>query len=107
VQTYYQAALVWGRALALAGAALLVSVFWAQGRRVLRVHYRRERWTWRDGLVIAVCVGVAAFIVWTRLTTAGALAYRPYQNMAPAFDPLIGVTLMLLLVPLIAHPSRS
>jgi energy-coupling factor transport system permease protein len=107
LQTYYPAWLVAGRVLAIGGTLVLIAVFWAQGRRVLRVHYRQEHWTWRDGVVIAACVGVAAFVIWTRLRSPGALAYSPYQNLAPGFDPVVGVSLMLLLVPLAVNVSRS
>jgi energy-coupling factor transport system permease protein len=106
LQTYYKQWLVLGWSLAGAGAVLLSTVFWAQGRRVLRVHYRRDRWSWRDGLVIAVCAGVAVLVVVTRLRDPGRLAYSPYQKLLPAFDPVVGVVLMFLLAPLVARPSR-
>jgi energy-coupling factor transport system permease protein len=105
-QTYYSSWLVAGRLLAATGATLLLAVFWAQGRRVLRVHYRRERWTWRDGVVIAACAAVAAFVAWTRLRVPGALAYNVYQNVAPDFEPVVGIVLMFLLAPLGFHSPR-
>lgn len=107
LQTYYRSWLVPGWTLAGLGTGLLVAVFWAQGRRVLRVHYRRERWSWRDGIVIAACVGVAVSVAWVRQGGSNPLAYSPYQALSPAFVPAIGVVLMLLLVPLFVHSSRS
>jgi energy-coupling factor transport system permease protein len=107
LQTYYASRRVLGWTLVAVGAFLLLAVFWAQGRRVLRVHYRRERWSWRDAIVIAVCGGVIGFVVWTRLQAPGALAYSPYQTILPAFDPVIGISLMFLLAPLSVHSSRS
>jgi hypothetical protein len=107
LQTYYRSSFGLGWTLSAAGSVLLLVVFWAQGRRVLRIPYRRERWTWRDGTVIALCVGVGAYLVFLRMRTPGSLAYSPFQKIAPAFDPLIGGALMLLLVPLTVRSFRS
>jgi hypothetical protein len=106
LQTYYRTQRRLGWMLAASGGGLLLAVFWAQGRRVLRVHYRRERWTWRDGVVLAACAGSAAVIVLTRLRAPGALGYSPYQRIVPAFDPMVGIALMLLLAPLAVSLSQ-
>jgi hypothetical protein len=53
------------------------------------------------------CVGVGALVAWVRLRAPVRLDYSPYQNLMPIFDPVIGVTLMLLLVPLVTQSSRS
>lgn len=107
LRTYFASTAGLGTVLAAAGTAVLVAVFWAQGRRVLRVRYRRERWTWRDGIVLAFCVGVATSIALIRRRAPAALAYSPYQNLLPSFDPVTGVILVLLLVPLTVHAPRS
>ena len=89
----------WG--LAAAGALLLLATFWMQGRRVLRVHYHRERWSWLDGLVLVVCLGVAAIVLTIRARSPSVLAFSPYQSLLPGFGPAIGMALLALLVPLL------
>jgi energy-coupling factor transport system permease protein len=106
LQTYYRSQRTLGWVLATVGAGVLIAVFWAQGRRVLRVHYRKERWTWRDGVVSVACAGCAAALFLARLRDPGSLAYSPYQGLAPVFDPMIGVSLMLLLAPLAVYSPR-
>jgi energy-coupling factor transport system permease protein len=106
LQTYYASWRVLGWGLAAASAAVLLAVFWGQGRRVLRVHYRRESWTWRDGVVLAVCVGVVVFLILSLAGGTEALAYSSYQSIVPAFNPNIGVMLMFLLAPLVVRLVR-
>jgi energy-coupling factor transport system permease protein len=101
MRTYYPSMRVAGWALAAAGAGLMLGAFWMQGRRVLRVHYRREDWSWLDGVVLIACAGVAAMVVLTRVRAPEVLAYSPYQRLLPAFRPAIGVALLALLVPLL------
>jgi hypothetical protein len=72
-----------------------------QGRRVLRVHYRRERWTWLDWIVVVACVGVAAAVLLIRARAPAMLAYSPYQDLLPAFSPAMGMALLILLAPLL------
>jgi len=106
LQTYYASWRVLGWVVAAISAVVLLAVFWGQGRRLLRTHYRRERWTWRDGVVLAACAGVAAFLVLARGRASEALAYSPYQSVVPAFNPTVGVVLMLLLAPLVVRLVR-
>jgi energy-coupling factor transport system permease protein len=101
LKTYYVSLRAAGWGLAAAGALLLLATFWMQGRRVLRVHYRREGWSWLDGLVLIVCLGVAAMVLTIRARSPSALAFSPYQRLLPDFSPAIGITLVALLVPLL------
>jgi energy-coupling factor transport system permease protein len=101
VRTYFQS-LRWAGWIAVAlSTALLLGVFWAQGRRVLRVHYRRDRWTWPDGVVLVACLAVAVLLVLVRLQDPGVLVYSPYQQLLPPFHPLVGVALILLIAPVL------
>ncbi len=104
--TYFETlrALGWGGLIA--SVALLLAVFWAQGRRVKRTHYRRARYTWRDGLIIAASAVAAAALVWSRVTAPHILAYYPYTAILPPFRPWMGAALMTLVAPaLIKAPS--
>jgi energy-coupling factor transport system permease protein len=92
-----------GRWAAQAGlalsVALLLATFWAQGRRVQRTRYRRERWTWRDGAVAGAGMALLGTLVAVRLTHAAALQYYPYTQLLPPFQPWLGGALLLLAVP--------
>jgi hypothetical protein len=101
MRTYFQSMRLWGGALAAASAVLLLIVFWLLGRRVLRVYYRRYRWTWRDAVVWVPSLAVTALLVLTRLRAPGVLEYSSYDSLVPPFDPLFGLALMFLLAPLL------
>jgi energy-coupling factor transport system permease protein len=103
LQTYFESLRVLGWAMAALGAVLLLGVFWVQGRRVLRVHYRQERWTWQDGVVLALCLAVAALLVWVRLRDDAAFAYSPYARLLPPFDATVGLALVLLAGPVVVE----
>lgn len=83
-------------------AGLLAAVFWAQGRHVARTHYRRERWTWRDGLSAAACLVAAAALAWARVGGSAGLIYDPYQGLLPPFHPGTGLALAALVLPVLA-----
>ena len=111
--TYIPSAQVPGWIAVGASGALLLGIFWAQGRRVSRTHYRRDRWTWRDGVTLACSALCAAALVglrlpglWTTgLWTAGSdpLAYSPYAELVPTFTPWLGAVLLTLVAPAIVH----
>ena len=103
LQTYFESLRVVGWTIAGASAALLIGVFWAQGRRVLRVRYRLERWTWRDGVVLAFCLAAAALLALARLKDGAAFAYSSYVDLLPPFDPAIGIALILLAAPVVVE----
>jgi energy-coupling factor transporter ATP-binding protein EcfA2/energy-coupling factor transporter transmembrane protein EcfT len=88
-------------------AAFLLAVFWAQGKRVLRTRYQRERWTWRDGIVLAACIAAATALAWARMRGEMTLAYDPYTSLLPGFQPWLGAALSLLIVPIFAGFARE
>jgi energy-coupling factor transport system permease protein len=80
-------------------SGLIAGVFWAQGRRVRRTHYRRERWTWRDGAAIGASALVLGTLIAVRIARPAALRYYAYTALLPSFDPALGAALLLLAVP--------
>jgi len=80
-------------------AALLLGVFWAQGRRVSRSRYHRDRWTWRDTAVVGAGVAVLGILIGARTVDAGALQYYPYTELLPPFAPWLGASLLPLAAP--------
>jgi energy-coupling factor transport system permease protein len=107
LQTYFESLRAPGWTIVAVSAALLLGVFWAQGRRVLRVRYRQERWTWRDGVVLALCAAVVALLAWVRLQDATAFAYSSYDELLPPFDPAIGIALILLVAPVMVGADEG
>jgi energy-coupling factor transport system permease protein len=86
---------------------LLLGVFWAQGRRVLRVHYRHSRWTWRDAVALAPTALAIGTLVFARLREEGSLSYNPYQELLPPFQPWLGAALVALAIPALFDLSRK
>jgi energy-coupling factor transport system permease protein len=92
----------------LVGVALIVGVLWLAGRAVPRTAYRTHRWTARDTLVVLGCgLTLAATLLPLPLVDRTTLAYAPFPRLTlPAFDPLIGLGLLGLLVP-VYHATRN
>ena len=91
-----------------ASALLLIGVFWAQGRRVRRTRYRRERWSWRDGVATGANLLVLVTLIAARVARPPALSYYAYTTLLPTFDPMLGALLLLLAVPtLIGMPPAA
>jgi energy-coupling factor transport system permease protein len=80
-------------------AGMLTGVFWAQGRRVTRSRYHRERWGWRDGLAIGTALAVIGLLIAVRIVDGAALRYYPYTQLLPPFEPWLGAALLLLVAP--------
>ncbi len=94
------------RTLALAalglGLALLGGALWLTGRAVRHTSYHPRRWHWRDTLIIAGCVPVLFLL----LTRRAAVTYSPYPALTwPPFNPLIGLSILGLLVPAFVVPQ--
>jgi energy-coupling factor transport system permease protein len=88
-----------GVALMIGGGALIVAVVWFTGRAVRNTVYRPRRWTARDTLVVVGC-GLALAAVLLPWAGSDTLYYSPYPQLTlPAFDPLVGLGLLGLLVP--------
>ena len=96
---YFPSMARWGLTGVALSAALLLGTFWAQGRRVLRTHYRRDRWTWRDGAVTLASLGVVALLIAIRIRRPAALPYYPYSELRPPFESVIGGALITLSLP--------
>jgi energy-coupling factor transport system permease protein len=107
LQTYFQSIRALGWGIVAGSVALLVAAFWAQGRRVLRVHYRRDDWTWRDAFVLALTSAVAVVWLIARLRSPDALAYNPYLDWLPRFGLVVGVGLMFLLSPMLVDRRNA
>jgi energy-coupling factor transport system permease protein len=99
----------WGWALVALGVAVMLAVFWLQGRRVQRTRYRQPRWRARDTAVVATSVVVVAVVVALRLTMPEALFYNPYppSSLLPPFHPLVGASLLLLTLPALLAPRGT
>jgi energy-coupling factor transport system permease protein len=106
VLTYFRSLRAAGWAGVALSTALLLGVFWAQGKRVSRTSYRRERWTWRDGVVLGVAFVVVLAVVLARAQDAGALVYDPYDRLLPRFDPWLGAALAMLVAPALVPSDR-
>lgn len=79
VLLFWQQQVVGWSLIALGGGGLLLALH-RQGRRVARTTYRRQRWTWRDGLVaLAAAITVAVYLLPASRAT---LAYTPYPQLA-------------------------
>jgi len=85
------------------GGGLILGALWQAGRAVPRATYRKRRWTARDTLVALGCgLTLAVTLVPLPLIDRSTLYYTSYPHlMLPAFDPLIGLGLLGLLVPAI------
>jgi hypothetical protein len=99
VLTYFTSYATAGGIATGLSVALLVGLFWAQGRQVMRVHYRRDRWTWRDGGVLALLLAVVALLGVARVQDPEALYHDPYSRLLPPFEPTIGLALAALAIP--------
>ncbi|MGD2143455.1 MAG: energy-coupling factor transporter transmembrane component T [Anaerolineae bacterium] len=88
----------------LVGAALLGVVARLIGRRVRRTVYRARRWTIGDTFAVLGC-GLT-FVV--ALTQREALHYSPYPQLTlPAFDSLVGLGLLGLLLPALVAVNQD
>jgi energy-coupling factor transport system permease protein len=89
-----------------ASTAILLTVFWAQGKRVTRTRYRSERWSWQDGVAIGTTLAALAGLIAARILDPQALIYYPYTRLLPAFQPWLGMSLLLLVVPAVMATAR-
>jgi energy-coupling factor transport system permease protein len=99
--TYFEAFQTTGWVIVTLSATLLLAVFWAQGKRITRTRYSRDRATWRDGVVLAACLCVAVTLAWFRIYDAASLLYYPYTELVPPFHPAIGAVLLTMILPAI------
>ena len=107
VRTYVSGGQILGAIVALCAVGLLIGVFWQQGKHVLRSRYRREQWTWRDGVVVGCCLIAAGTAIGARAAAPNTLAYDPYLALLPAFEPWLGMAFLALLAPFIVQLSGA
>jgi energy-coupling factor transport system permease protein len=94
--------------LLIAGIGALALALRALGRLVPRTVYRRERWRWRDSVVVATALGTAASWAALRLSGVGGLIYNPYPVVTlPSFDPTAGLLIALLATPALFGPAPA
>jgi energy-coupling factor transport system permease protein len=109
--------LVWGYAtlgllILLIGIGLIGVTLWLIGRRVPRTTYRPQRFTSRDGAVVAgALLPLLAFALpWPGLDRTS-IYYYPYPQLSwPPVEPLLAVATVGLLVPaalLLRLPAAS
>jgi energy-coupling factor transport system permease protein len=101
--TYWAAFHTAGWVIVILSVALLLTVFWMQGKRITRTHYHHDRFTWGDGVVLAACLCVIAALAWFRIYDAASLLYYPYTDLLPPFRPALGAALLTLILPAIVQ----
>lgn len=104
--TYLNSLRAAGTAIALLSVALLLGVFWAQGRRLRRTRYRHERWTWQDSIVLSCAAVVVLALILARAGDSTVLLYDPYYSLLPPFHPWFGTALLALVAPVVLRLSR-
>jgi energy-coupling factor transport system permease protein len=108
VATYFPDWRTWGWVLAALAVAVMLGVFWFQGRRVQRSRYRRQKWHWCDTTVAVASAIVIVSLLAARLVAPETLYYSPYppNSLLPPFGPLLGAALLLLTVPVLVAPKN-
>lgn len=87
----------------LMGGGMLVAALWMVGQSVQRSRYRRDRWGRHDTLVAIASIISMGSILGTWAIHRSALVFYPYPQLVwPAFDPLIGVAILLIVTPAVA-----
>lgn len=85
------------------GGGMLVAALWMVGQAVQRSRYRRDHWGRRDTLVAAASIVTTLLIMITWVTHRSALVFYPYPRLSwPAFDPFIGLAILLVATPALA-----
>jgi energy-coupling factor transport system permease protein len=101
---YYGASLIATVAM-VAGVGLVVATL-LQGGGPAPNRLRADRWTRRDVAVAGAAMLGVVLIAVLRFTGAGDADYLAYPEViAPAFHPFGAVAFLLLLVPVLLHPS--
>jgi energy-coupling factor transport system permease protein len=73
------------------------------GQSVQRSRYRRDRWGRQDTLVAMASIISIGSILGTWAIHRSTLVFYPYPQLVwPAFDPLIGVAILLIVTPAVA-----
>jgi energy-coupling factor transport system permease protein len=86
------------------GLAILLLLLWRIGRATTYTRYQPEQWTGRETvLVVLVLLPLVVMMLWGETAV-----YTPYPALTfPAFNPLLGITLLAFLAPLFGQNERS
>jgi energy-coupling factor transport system permease protein len=104
----------WGTALWIGWAGwlllalsllILAAIIWQAGREVKHTAYRPRKWGVDDAMfVVASLCPVASSAAYVLGTGQGVLGYQPYpQLMWPPFQPIVGLSVLLLLFPVVGN----
>lgn len=86
------------------GVIALGGALWLAARAVQHTTYRPRRWGVRDTLMVAGCLPLLVLL----LTRRAVVTYNPYPALTwPPFDPLVGVSILGLLLPVFLAPSAE
>ena len=85
------------------GFAITFVGLWRVSKLTPRTSYKRETWSWEDGLVITGCMfTLAGYLLPLPALDQQVLIYNPYPEIGlPGFDALIGLASLGLLAPAI------
>jgi amino acid transporter len=90
-------------------AILILGGLWYLGRQSHRTTYHRPEWGWQDWLtmIVTTCI-VAICLLPIPGVSRESLYYDPYPKLTmPAFNPLLGLAMLGLLVPGLIVMSRK
>ncbi|MFN2219663.1 MAG: energy-coupling factor transporter transmembrane component T [Anaerolineae bacterium] len=106
---FYPQARVWAWLLVAIGVIGMLAFFAFHGRQVKRTRYRRQSWHAPDTVVAVASAISLAIVIVVRLTAPDTFFYSPYppNSLLPAFDPLVGVALLLLVMPVLVAPRGA
>lgn len=92
--------------VALASTGLLLGTVVIMGRGSKRSRYRRELWRSRDTMVALACAASIGITAAFWLLDSTALFFYPYPRITwPDFNPLLGLALLAVVMPVIAAPQ--
>jgi energy-coupling factor transport system permease protein len=90
-----------GLAILSAGAIFVLGGLWSMGHNSPRTAYYRQAWSWKDGLGLGIAAAILLlFSLNMPVLDKATLFYDPYPAISlPTFDPLLGITILGLLIP--------
>lgn len=96
-----------GSILMLVGGTMLGYALWRIGRKAQRSTYRRTMWRQQDTVTAIAAITNLSLVLIVWLIQRSAFIFYPYPQLTwPPFSPLIGVSLLLLLAPVLLYRFR-
>jgi energy-coupling factor transport system permease protein len=91
-----------GRIILVSGLGLLIFLLWRQSRLSQRTQYRPVSWQRPDTvMILAALVPLAVVLLPLPFVDRASLLYSPYLRLhLPAFNPVVGLSIMFLLFPI-------